>query len=209
MAWTTPRTWVTGETVTAAQMNAHIRDNFRETSPFTVTTAGDLSYADAANSMNSRLAIGGTQSHLVTDGSDPIWRNVQSSNRTDSETATTTSYVTLAATGASNWVFAAEVDETVVTGTHAIVMIRCRLANSTAGAFTHLSFSVSGATTIAASNGNGIRYESGGANDTAEFAGFTWLSTLTGGSNVFTLEGKVDSGVGTIGEPRLLVIPVN
>ena len=28
MAWTAPRTWVTGELVTASIMNAHIRDNF-------------------------------------------------------------------------------------------------------------------------------------------------------------------------------------
>lgn len=28
MAWTTPRTWVAGETVTAAIMNSHVRDNF-------------------------------------------------------------------------------------------------------------------------------------------------------------------------------------
>lgn len=27
MAWTTPRTWTTSETVTAAMMNAHVRDN--------------------------------------------------------------------------------------------------------------------------------------------------------------------------------------
>jgi len=27
MAWTTPRTWVTGELITATLMNAHIRDN--------------------------------------------------------------------------------------------------------------------------------------------------------------------------------------
>jgi len=27
MAWTTPRTWTTGELVTAAIMNAHVRDN--------------------------------------------------------------------------------------------------------------------------------------------------------------------------------------
>lgn len=26
--WTTPRTWVTGEVITAAQLNAHVRDNF-------------------------------------------------------------------------------------------------------------------------------------------------------------------------------------
>ena len=29
MAWTAPRTWVTGETVTAAVMNAHVRDNLK------------------------------------------------------------------------------------------------------------------------------------------------------------------------------------
>ena len=27
MAWTTPRTWVAGEVVTASQLNAHVRDN--------------------------------------------------------------------------------------------------------------------------------------------------------------------------------------
>ena len=27
MAWTSPRTWVTGEVVTAAELNAHVRDN--------------------------------------------------------------------------------------------------------------------------------------------------------------------------------------
>src|SRR5687768_10186599 len=29
-AWTTPRTWVTNELVTAAQMNTHVRDNLTE-----------------------------------------------------------------------------------------------------------------------------------------------------------------------------------
>jgi hypothetical protein len=28
VAWTTPRTWVTGEIVTATIMNTHVRDNF-------------------------------------------------------------------------------------------------------------------------------------------------------------------------------------
>ncbi|NLX10436.1 MAG: hypothetical protein GXY36_12335 [Chloroflexi bacterium] len=27
MAWTVPRTWITGELITAAQLNAHLRDN--------------------------------------------------------------------------------------------------------------------------------------------------------------------------------------
>lgn len=29
MSWTDPRTWTAGETVTAAEMNAHVRDNFK------------------------------------------------------------------------------------------------------------------------------------------------------------------------------------
>jgi len=30
MPWTTPRTWVANETVTAAQLNTHVRDNFND-----------------------------------------------------------------------------------------------------------------------------------------------------------------------------------
>lgn len=33
MPWTTPRTWVSGETVTAALMNTHVRDNLAEILP--------------------------------------------------------------------------------------------------------------------------------------------------------------------------------
>lgn len=36
MAWTAPKTWVAGETVTAAQLNAHLRDNLKAiTDPWT------------------------------------------------------------------------------------------------------------------------------------------------------------------------------
>ncbi len=74
MAWTAPRTWMTGETVTAALMNSAIRDNFLETSAATVTTVGDIVYADAANSMN-RLAIG-TKAKFLRGGTIPGWSNV-------------------------------------------------------------------------------------------------------------------------------------
>ena len=63
----------TGETVTAALLNPHIRDNLLETSAATVTTAGDLAYADAANSMGSRLAIGAAETILTSTGTAPAW----------------------------------------------------------------------------------------------------------------------------------------
>ena len=44
MAWTSPRTWVAGETVTAALMNTHVRDNLKAIgdawTSYTVTWTG-------------------------------------------------------------------------------------------------------------------------------------------------------------------------
>ena len=57
MAWTAPRTWVTGEVVTAALLNTHLRDNLvdldRRTSPNEATvnsgqTTSSLSFTDLA-----------------------------------------------------------------------------------------------------------------------------------------------------------------
>ena len=45
MAWTIPRTWVAGELVTAAIMNAHVRDNFnvlREREVWFSAASGDI-----------------------------------------------------------------------------------------------------------------------------------------------------------------------
>lgn len=51
MAFTAPRTWVTGELVTAAIGNAHWRDNFRETGPAVAVFAkeGTLAVATGKN----------------------------------------------------------------------------------------------------------------------------------------------------------------
>ncbi len=207
MAWTAPRTWVTGETVTAALMNAHVRDNLLETSAATATTAGDIVYADAANSMGSRVGIGAANSHLVSTGSAPVWRGIATDVDTASATGTTTSYLPLDDPGAgTGWDFVGETEVTVTTGTTALVLWKADLANDTAGSATLLSYSVSGATTVAANDNHKIKYESGGAADIAEFGGFDMRTGLTGGSNTFTLEGRVSANTGTIARPEIAVI---
>lgn len=52
MAWTTPRTWVAGETVTAALMNTHVRDNLK--------AVGDpwVAYTPAWTSSGTAPALG-------------------------------------------------------------------------------------------------------------------------------------------------------
>ena len=204
MAWSAPRTWVTAETVTAALMNAEIRDNLLATSAATVTTAGDIAFADAANSMGSRVALGAAGSHLVSTGSAPIWRDVATDVDTGNGTSISTSYTTL--DDILTWNFTGEVEVTVTTGTRALVLFKAQFGNNTAGSSTYLSYSVSGATTIAASDNHHIRYESGGANDIASFGAHDLNTALTGGSNVFTLEGRVNGDTGTITRPEIAVI---
>jgi hypothetical protein len=51
MAWTTPRTWVDGENVTAAIMNAHIRDNLSDLDT-------RLSALGGGDALNGLLLIG-------------------------------------------------------------------------------------------------------------------------------------------------------
>lgn len=57
MAWTAPRTFVTGEVLTAAIFNTHLRDNLLMTAPALVTTKGDIVAATGANAL-SRLGVG-------------------------------------------------------------------------------------------------------------------------------------------------------
>src|SRR3990167_3647383 len=64
MAWTSPRTWVTGETVTAALLNTHVRDNLNAL--MVVTTKGDIAVATAAQTL-TRLAVGADGDVLVSD----------------------------------------------------------------------------------------------------------------------------------------------
>ena len=206
MGWTANRTWVTAETVTAAIMNQYIRDNLDETCPATATTAGDLIYADAANSMGSRLGIGASGTMMVSDGSGPVWRVPDGDDRSDSTTGTTDVYKGL---GGAFWYNDADpVQVILATDTKAAVWWSANLANSTVGAITLVSYAVSNATDAPASDARSVSYEASVANDLAQFGSMFFHEGLTPGNNTFTLFGRVTSGTGTIGNPRIMVIPL-
>jgi hypothetical protein len=59
MAWTTPRTWVTNETVTAAVMNTHVRDNLTALAP-SGTTYTNYVPALTADTTNPTLGTAST-----------------------------------------------------------------------------------------------------------------------------------------------------
>ena len=78
MAWTTPRTWTTGEVVTKAIMDTHVKDNFNMTAPAILTTAGDILYASSANTP-ARLAKDTNATRVLTNtgtSNVPAWAQV-------------------------------------------------------------------------------------------------------------------------------------
>lgn len=187
MAWSNPKTHAAADDITAAMLNQEIRDNLNETAPGIATGGGKLIVTDAANSIVER-----TPAQDVDNGN---------------ATGTNTSYLSLAnLTGGTP--FGGEVEVAVTTGLTAIVFWAAQIQTTTAGANVLVSFAVSGATTIAANDNYALQYESGAASDLAQFSTFFFRSALTAGSNTFTLEARVSAGTMTIGEPRILVIPL-
>lgn len=73
MSYVSPRTWTTGEVVTAAMMNG-VRDTLLETAPAKVTTAGDLIVGTGANAV-TRLAAVASGQVLKSNGvgAAPVW----------------------------------------------------------------------------------------------------------------------------------------
>tara|TARA_R110001599_G_scaffold216467_1_gene414710 strand:- start:351 stop:866 length:516 start_codon:yes stop_codon:yes gene_type:complete len=78
LSYTTYRTWVTGEIVTAALLNAQIKDNGLLTAPAIMTAQGDLMYGSAANAP-ARLAKDANATRSLTNtgtSNNPAWAQV-------------------------------------------------------------------------------------------------------------------------------------
>lgn len=75
MAFTTPRTWVTGEVVTAAQLNAHIRDFLFEGRAIHLGTFGGLITGTNTTTYQSTLESDNTSLHSG-EKVIPHWRDM-------------------------------------------------------------------------------------------------------------------------------------
>lgn len=178
MAWTAPMTAVSGTIWTSAQFNAHIRDNLLETMPGKATAANRMFASNGLNSIGERVP---TQATVAT-----------------SQTTTSTSYTNLATVGPA---------VTVTTGKSALVWIAAEMSHSS-NAEVSASVAVSSATTIDASD-NWRAMQSGTTSGNANrFAVCHLFTTLTPGSNVFTMKYRTASGTATFVNRDLVVLPL-
>lgn len=214
MTWTAPITWTTGQVVTAAQMNAQVRDNMLETAAATAAAAGDIVYADAVNSMGSRLAIGAAGARLLSTGTALAWR------AGPSQSIVNASYISQTDGGGAGsslsyndfsgiqWSSGTTIAVTITTNTEAQLWYGARNVRlNTAGKRVFVAYRVSGATTVAASDVWATIDESSAAND-ENSPGRSHIQTgLTAGSNTFTLRAKTDDTAvtATVFVPYLIV----
>lgn len=182
MAWTTPMTAVDNATWTSAQFNAHVRDNLLETMPGKASAAGNWFVVSGTNSIAERSI---SEAVVAT-----------------SQSTTSTSYTDLTTAGPAI---------TVTTGTKALVFWGAQMSNATANVGSNMSVTVSGATSITASNSwraciNG--YQAGAADNGARVCSF-YVFTLTAGSNTFTCKYRSDTASSATFQDRsILVMPL-
>lgn len=127
MAWTTPKTFTANSPLLAADLNAYLRDNLKETAPEKATTPGSIFVTTGLNAIAQR-----------TPASDFVATN---------EATALTTYVNLATVGPT---------VTVTTGTQALVLIYCALSSSTAAGRSWMAYGITGATALAAGTDRAI-----------------------------------------------------
>jgi hypothetical protein len=177
VAWTTPLTAVTNATLTAAQWNASVRDNLLETGPAKATTSGRLIVTSGVNSVAERVIIQDTVSAR--------------------QSTTSTSYVDLTTAGPT---------VTATTGTTSLVFVTGRLENATSAQAALASYEVSGASSVAASDARGIKYEASAANANSRFAIVQFEGSLSAGSNTFTMKYRATGGTAFFQDRVITVI---
>lgn len=187
MAWTAPMTAALNSTFTAAQFNAHVRDNLLETEP---------------------AKASGVDNYFVSTGANAITTRSPGSQVIDvMQTTSSTSYTNLGTTGPV---------VTVTTGTAALVLFSCGMANTSANAGMTVSVAVSGATTVAESDTWAIMTDGvaawGNPNEPADQhnrrQSVKLFTGLNAGSNTFTMKYKVGSGTGRFRYRELIVYPL-
>jgi hypothetical protein len=179
MAWSVPLTAVSGAALTDSQWNASVRDNLLTTFPALATTAGQIAVATGANAIAARTC----PADIVSAA----------------EAVVATSYGNISGGTVGPTI------NTLTTGASVMVVLACQLSNTTGGAASYMSYTISGATTQSAADATALYYESSNAGDLIGM-GITIPNSVTSGSNTFQAKYKVGAGTGTFGSRRLAIL---
>jgi len=166
------------------------------------TTLGDLAYRSSTANVKTRLGIGTTGQVLAVSGGVPAWTTPASASPASAsttiateESTSSTSYTDLTTAGPA---------VTLTTGTKALIIVTAQQFNSTTNQ-QFASYAVSGATTIAASDARAARSQNSSYNEN-RWSSVSRLTTLTAGSNTFTMKYRTSAGTGYWSNREIIVI---
>lgn len=170
------------------------------------TTLGDIEYRSSTANTNTRLPIGTSGQILAVSGGVPAWTTPASAAPASANSTVATQQTTTSSTYAD---LTTSQSVTLTTGTKALVILTASVdANNTGGKY--MSFEVSGATTIAASDtyALGITLWAGGilgSDDKGRYSAVNFV-TLTAGSNTFTAKFRQNGGNAFFSNRQITVI---
>lgn len=170
-------TAVAGTAFSAADFNTHVRDNLLETAPAKATTAGRLMVVDGTNSVTER--------------------EIRQVNVATGQGTTSTSFTDLTTVGPS---------VNVVTGANALVFLTAQMTNSGAGNSAWMSFEVSGASSIGASDARAVVITSHANGNPYRMTAVVMLNTLTPGTNTFQAKYRCGAGTATFSNRTIQVM---
>lgn len=182
MTWTAPMTWIDGATLTAAQLNTNLRDNFLEQIPAKSTNNGGAGAG--------YFTIAGP--HSLRE------RGVAIKELSSSQSTTSNKYTDLSSFGPS---------VSAITTTKALVMYSADSSSNTNGKLPRCSVEVSGATVIGANDKNAIFIYTA-ANAPVTLGNWLYFNDLTPGLNIFTMKYAASEGTATFSNRRLHVFPL-
>jgi hypothetical protein len=171
------------------------------------TTLGDISYRSSTANVKTRLGLG-TAGQVLTVNSGataPEWKVVAAapasassyiSGNNSTNSATFTGLSTAQAV-------------TLTTGTKVMIIITAKCeTNSGTGNIAYMGYAISGATTVAASDGKAAAWANRVASTSNVYDTRTsvFFETVTAGSNTFTAQVRTTAGSSYFQERQLLVI---
>lgn len=200
MAWTDPITFVSGNILTAAQMNV-IQANLLAGGPTYATEAarttaipspfeGQRAYITGSTITAATGTTTGVPTGIQTIYNGSAWTTVTpvgAYSNTNGTTASTTYVNTLTGDGTA-------ISVTLQTGTSVLLNVTGVVTNATVGAAAWVTFAVSGATTVAAADAQGIGVNIPAASYSVSVARTFVYTGLTAGTNTFTLNYKTSAG---------------
>ena len=183
------QTFTSGQILTAAQMTAL---QAQAVMTFTTEAARDAALTAPTEGMVAYLTaptIPTLTGGALTQYNGSVWvcLSAESATVTTFEQTSTEPFTNLATVGPA---------VTLVTGTTALVTI-CASGNFPSGQNGWISFAVSGATTLAASEGNGTFGGGGSAALNGSLSRTLLVTGLTAGTNIFTMKYQSGGGVTT------------